>query len=108
VKSGANRAWERRNPEKFRIQQQRQRMRRCGVPDHDFERVQTLLATQKECQICGGPPNGQWKTWHIDHDHATGRFRGLLCDSCNLGLGKFHDSPEKLRRAAAYLEKSKK
>lgn len=41
---------------------------------------------------------------HIDHDHDTGRVRGVLCSECNTGLGKLKDSPALLRRAIAYLE----
>lgn len=41
---------------------------------------------------------------HIDHDHTTGKVRGVLCHWCNLGLGKFKDNPALLRAAALYLE----
>ncbi len=54
------------------------------------------------CAICGNIPNG--KALAVDHDHNTGRVRGLLCDDCNLGLGKFQDSPAILAKAALYLE----
>lgn len=40
---------------------------------------------------------------HVDHDHKTGRVRGVLCFNCNAGLGKYADSPEILVRAAGYL-----
>jgi hypothetical protein len=40
---------------------------------------------------------------HVDHCHISGKVRGVLCQNCNLGLGHFHDTPEKLERAAAYL-----
>jgi len=40
---------------------------------------------------------------HWDHDHATGLFRGCLCINCNLGLGHFKDSPDRLNNALAYL-----
>lgn len=43
----------------------------------------------------------------IDHCHTTGKVRGLLCDFCNQGIGSLMDSPELLRVAADYLEKSK-
>jgi hypothetical protein len=62
------------------------------------------------CELCGQPPNGRGskaKSAHIcfDHDHATGRPRGWLCDRCNKVLGMVKDNPELLRILAAYLEK---
>lgn len=42
----------------------------------------------------------------IDHNHITGKIRGLLCHQCNFGLGNFKDSPEILRSAATYLERT--
>lgn len=40
----------------------------------------------------------------VDHDHKTAKIRGLLCQSCNVGLGYFKDNPELLVSAAAYLK----
>ena len=40
----------------------------------------------------------------IDHDHDTGKIRGLLCSTCNTGLGHFSDSLDKLQKAIVYLE----
>lgn len=42
----------------------------------------------------------------IDHCHATGRVRGILCPGCNLALGNLRDSPQSCENAAAYLRKS--
>ncbi len=42
---------------------------------------------------------------HLDHCHATGKVRAVLCSACNHGLGRFRDSPDLLRAAAAYIEK---
>ena len=50
------------------------------------------------------PRSSAIKKLSVDHDHKTGKVRGLLCDSCNLALGKFHDDPSLLRRAINYLE----
>jgi hypothetical protein len=40
---------------------------------------------------------------HVDHNHTTGKIRGLLCHSCNVGIGMLKDSPELLSLAARYL-----
>lgn len=69
-----------------------------------------MLAAQKGlCAVCGKPEtamfNGVPKVMHVDHDHATGQIRELLCGSCNGMLGLAKDSPETLRSAADYIEK---
>jgi len=48
--------------------------------------------------------NSKKKTpWHLDHDHSTGKFRGYLCNNCNVGLGMLQDCPVVLDKAIAYL-----
>jgi hypothetical protein len=71
-----------------------------------------MMATQHGlCAICHRPEtkvlHGHIPALQIDHDHATGKVRGLLCWACNSALGKFEDDPERLRAAAAYLERFK-
>jgi hypothetical protein len=73
--------------------------------DISFAEYQALLESQGEaCWICGGTnPNGG--LLFIDHDHETGEVRGLLCATCNQGLGMFKDAPSLLIRAAEYLSR---
>lgn len=57
------------------------------------------------CAICRTtePKTNGNRSWCVDHDHETGRIRGLLCHDCNIGLGKFMDNPKFLEAALAYL-----
>lgn len=71
------------------------------------DQYQLLLEVQSYgCAICKRKDSGVRgkKNLAVDHDHETGRIRGLLCNSCNNGLGRFKDNPEFLRCAARYLE----
>jgi hypothetical protein len=67
-----------------------------------LEEVNRLMEKQgKSCAICKLPFNGG--TGHVDHCHTTDRVRGLLCNNCNNGLGRFMDNPEYLKNAITYL-----
>ena len=71
---------------------------RSVAPDNLIRELRAVM----ECTICGDlPTNG--KCHSIDHDHKTGQIRGVLCSSCNLGLGKFKDDPQLLEFARIYL-----
>lgn len=54
------------------------------------------------CSICRRSPSGRWGLY-IDHDHETGKIRGLLCSGCNAGLGQLGDTAESVYRAYLYL-----
>ncbi len=71
---------------------------------------ESLLESQDgRCAICGRTEaDSRGHRLHVDHCHATGRVRGLLCGDCNLGLGKFGDSPDLLAKAAVYLRPRKR
>ncbi|MCB5180408.1 endonuclease VII domain-containing protein [Streptomyces antimicrobicus] len=65
----------------------------------EAERDEMVAAQGGVCVICRKGP-----AEHVDHDHQTGRVRGVLCFACNSALGKFKDRPDVMRRAAAYVE----
>ncbi len=54
------------------------------------------------CEICR---KSQERRLDADHNHKTGKLRGVLCRSCNIGIGYLQDSPELLSKAIAYLQK---
>ena len=74
-----------------------------GMSKQDY---QQLLDTQNGgCKVCGKKPGlGKHSGLHVDHDHVTGKVRGLLCYPCNSAIGLAHDDPETLRNLADYLE----
>jgi hypothetical protein len=76
-----------------------------GITMDDYDRM--LEEQDFRCAVCRTPEPGGARhmvRWVVDHDHATGKVRALLCHSCNFGLGKFRDDPELLRQAADYVE----
>lgn len=71
------------------------------------ERYEQMLQTQHgRCAICGANDPGRKgnASFCIDHDHDTGIIRGLLCNDCNLGIGRFRDDHALLLKAAEYLK----
>lgn len=109
----ANRSWRRSRPnyERDRYQsirtetRERHLVRKYGVTLSDYKR---MLAAQKgRCAICGGLETDQhYGVFHVDHCHATGSVRGLLCRGCNHVLGHVKDDPKILERAVVYLASS--
>ena len=63
-------------------------------------------AQENVCAICGGPPKGRGAKLYVDHNHGTGKIRGLLCVTCNAGIGQFQDCVNLLQRAINYLERA--
>lgn len=74
-----------------------------GIDVPDYER---MLAEQNNgCYICGKQPEDK-KALDIDHDHKTGKVRGLLCSNHNRALGLLNDDPDLLLKSVEYLVKS--
>lgn len=57
-----------------------------------------------KCKICGRHQNEIKIPFAVDHDHTTGRIRGLLCHKCNQGLGYFNDNIDLLMKAINHLK----
>lgn len=111
----AARRWVLANPEKTRASHRRSYRRhhekardrsynRCLAKQYGLTREQydTMAAGQKGlCAICGRPPS--LRLLEVDHDHATGRIRGLLCRKCNVLIGYLETSRDVLGKVSTYL-----
>ena len=76
------------------------RLKKYGMSNPEFKE---MLSRQKnKCAICGIP-----NPIHIDHDHLTGKVRGIVCFHCNTGLGHFKDNGALLLNAINYLKRAK-
>lgn len=89
------RRYRKNNPEKRRAWELKYRRRISGLPD-PTRPMPTI------CESCGRPPGK--RSLHLDHNHATGKFRGWLCSLCNCGIGSLGDTLEGLERACKYLK----
>lgn len=98
-------AYYRRNPDKWRDEQLR---RKFGIT---IENYRIILDQQDgKCLIClrsaADFPGQRWLA--VDHCHATGQIRGILCHSCNRAVGLFQDNPDLMIKAAQYVQRFKK
>lgn len=87
--AGENKAW-------FR----KQWLKRYGLTPESFEDL--LQSQDRKCAVCRAADPGK-RGWQIDHCHATGRVRGLLCIHCNLALGHLKDRVDLFQAAITYL-----
>jgi len=77
--------------------------------DISLEEYNALLEKQHGvCAICGlgessRDRKGKVRPLMVDHDHKTGKVRGLLCSKCNIGLGQFKDNPTVIKIALEYI-----
>lgn len=87
---------------RLRMKRSRDLERLYGISIEDYESM--LTSQNGVCAICQQScPTGY--NLSVDHDHQTGRVRGLLCVNCNSALGKFQDDPDLLVKAASYLRR---
>ena len=77
-------------------------LKQYGITPEEFNK---MYADQNgECLICERHQTEFKETLSVDHDHKTGRVRGLLCGACNRAIGLFKDDPNILRAAIDYLK----
>ena len=114
----ASRAWRHRHPERYvhlRVLQKikwdglspeerhTHGLRKYKITHADYNRIFALQMGL--CAICKSdtPRQGKAKMFTVDHDHANGSIRGLLCGPCNRGIGYLNDDPARLQAAVNYL-----
>jgi len=107
------------NPEKHKKWERDERLRngknitlrvitsRRGITVQTYNEM--LERIDNKCEICGNEetrknPDGRTTRLCIDHCHKTEKIRGMLCHSCNTGIGKFKDDIELLQKAIEYLK----
>lgn len=77
--------------------------RHFGITIEEYERL--LSEQNSRCGICETEKCATGKSFAVDHDHTTGRVRGLLCKKCNLALGFLEDDTSRMQRAINYMRK---
>ncbi len=98
--SAASTDWSRRHPEQTTLRQLRHKLKGYGLTIEQYEAM--LTKQGGGCAICGAKRSGK-RRLSVDHDHCTGRVRGVLCANCNRAIGLLGDDPTRLQKALAYL-----
>ena len=98
--------WNKRNrdPEQEKLRQRKKELKRkYGIT---LEQYNQMFADQNgNCGICKRNQSEFTIALCVDHCHATGAVRGLLCMGCNTALGHLNDDPELVQSALNYLRK---
>ncbi len=106
--SAKNKAYRAKHKERMRAVYRRHNIKtKYGLTDATYSALfesQHGVCAICFCQETERSAHGKAKHLAVDHDHATGRIRALLCTSCNIVLGRAHDNPSILLAAAIYLE----
>ncbi len=92
-----------KNHPEYRLKQKvvnrKVKLKRFGLTIEMFEEI--VKKQNGKCAICNQLPNRS--NLDVDHDHKTGKVRGLLCSACNRAIGYMGDNPERLKKAIKYL-----
>lgn len=95
-----NKNWREANPDK---EIERHLMSHYGITTDEYNDM--FRKQLGRCAICGAHQSECKRALSVDHDHETGKVRGLLCQKCNTAIGLLGDNAELTRRATLYLEK---
>jgi hypothetical protein len=88
-------------PDKFHKRDRKFFLAKRGLTEDEYNRL--FEQQGGVCAICGHTGTGKHGYLCVDHDHKTGKVRGLLCNSCNMGLGHFGDNASILKKMIDYL-----
>ena len=101
--SKTDKQWRINNKERDQLNAKTKRVRTSyGITLEEYEKAMSISNT---CQICGSyDEDNASKKLNYDHCHITGKFRGVLCRSCNQSIGLLGDTAESLLKAYTYLK----
>lgn len=92
----------------FAASRQKSRLAKYSITSAEFDAM--LITQDGRCAICRKAERivrrtGKPLRLAVDHDHKTGKIRGLLCAHCNQAIGKLDDDPKLIRAAADYIDR---
>ena len=96
--------WQKANPEKHRASNRRRMLKKYGLTPESYDQI--WISQGYACAVCRSTAPNSSKGWQVDHCHATGKVRGILCSHCNRMLAGAVDNPEHLIRGLEYLKKA--
>lgn len=94
-------AWKLYNRTNARARREASLIKKYGISLNEYHKLQ--VEQNNRCKICNISMLVYNEYFAVDHDHLSGKVRGLLCKQCNLGLGNFKDNKELLLNAIKYL-----
>lgn len=101
-----NQKWKSKDPDRYKGTIFPSKWKRLGIDCTKEDYLKMLEKQNSVCAICKKVDmvNGKQVALSVDHCHTTGKVRGLLCGSCNRGIGLLKDDPNLLNNAISYLQ----
>jgi len=96
-----SKAWYRANKAYCKKKRRAACLKQYGLTPKEFDKK--LAEQGGTCAICTGPPANRWNRYAVDHDHETGKNRGLLCARCNLAIGQLQENEDIMKKCIEYL-----